>query len=81
MSEMSLEHSASHAEHPKYPSAQTISNSKLAMWLYLASEVVIFATLIAVYLIFRSHNADAVHEVHRELGLGLVSLNTFLLLG
>ncbi|MBZ0303103.1 MAG: cytochrome c oxidase subunit 3 [Anaerolineae bacterium] len=77
---MSLEHAAAHAEHHNVPSPQTISNAKLAMWLYLASEVVIFATLIAVYLIFRSNYPEEVKTVHRELGLVLVSINTFVLL-
>ncbi len=55
-------------------------NLKFAMWLYLASEVVIFATLIAVYILFRLHSPDAVQQVHQEAGLLLVSFNTFLLL-
>lgn len=74
MSEATLEHG------PAVPSAETISNYKLAMWLYLASEVVIFGTLIAVYAVFRLNNADSVQHVQEELGLTLVSINTFLLL-
>jgi heme/copper-type cytochrome/quinol oxidase subunit 3 len=60
--------------------ARHVDNVKFAMWLYLASEVVIFATLIAVYILFRLHSPDAVHEVHEKAGVALVSLNTFLLL-
>ncbi len=74
MSEATLEHG------PTAPSAETISNAKLAMWLYLASEVVIFGTLIAVYAVFRFNNAESVQHVQAELGLTLVSVNTFLLL-
>jgi heme/copper-type cytochrome/quinol oxidase subunit 3 len=55
-------------------------NLKFATWLYLASEVVLFATLIALYILFRQHNPEAVHKVHEEASIGLVSLNTFLLL-
>ena len=77
MSEMTLEHTAHHAE---APSPETISNAKMAMWLFLASEVVIFGTLIAVYTVFRFSNPEAVLEVQQELGIGLVSFNTFLLL-
>lgn len=81
MSEMSLEHAAAHAEHPSnVPSAEFIANSKLAMWLYLASEVVIFGTLIAVYLVFRANYPEVVQQVQDELGIALVSFNTFLLL-
>jgi heme/copper-type cytochrome/quinol oxidase subunit 3 len=50
------------------------------MWLYLASEVVIFAVFIAVYAVFRSREPDAVKDLHKEVGLLLVSFNTFLLL-
>jgi heme/copper-type cytochrome/quinol oxidase subunit 3 len=81
MSEMSIGHTAAHAEHyDNVPSQEQISNSKLAMWLYLASEVVIFATLIAVYLVFRANHPEIVQEVQNELGIVLVSFNTFLLL-
>ncbi|MCC6803267.1 MAG: heme-copper oxidase subunit III [Anaerolineae bacterium] len=77
---MSIEQ-AHHAHHatPK-EEARHIDNMKFAMWLYLASEVVIFATLIAIYVVFRIHNPERVEEVHQASGLFLVSLNTFLLL-
>lgn len=82
MSEMSIGHTAAHAEHhhDNVPSQAEISNSKLAMWLYLASEVVIFGTLLAVYAVFRVNHPEVVKEVHQELGILLVSFNTFLLL-
>ena len=80
MTEMSIEQ-AHHAHHatPK-EEARHIDNMKFAMWLYLASEVVIFATLIAIFVVFRVHNPERVEEVHKASGLFLVSLNTFLLL-
>ncbi len=58
----------------------SIANQKLAMWLYLASEVVIFSILIGGYAIFRVNHPDNVRAVHAEAGLVLVSINTFLLL-
>jgi heme/copper-type cytochrome/quinol oxidase subunit 3 len=60
--------------------AVKIDNLKLAMWLFLASEVVIFTVMIATYVVFRIHNADIVHEIHEHAGILLVSTNTFLLL-
>lgn len=60
--------------------ARHVDNMKFATWLYLASEVVLFATLIAMYILFRVHNPEAVREVQQAAGVGLVSLNTFLLL-
>ena len=59
---------------------QSIENQKFAMWLYLASEVVIFSILIAGYIIFRIRNADSVLLVQNTLGVTLVSVNTFILL-
>jgi cytochrome o ubiquinol oxidase subunit 3 len=76
MSEMSIQHAHGDAK----ASAQTTDNQKFAMWLYLASEVVIFTVFIAGYALFRFREAEAVKELHQELGLGLVSFNTFLLL-
>lgn len=55
-------------------------NMKLAMWLYLASEVVIFSILIAGYAIYRVTNPDSVKLVHEGLGIALVTFNTFILL-
>ncbi len=80
MSEMSIERAHQHAPEVNVPSQEQIENSKFAMWLYLGSEVVIFASLMAVYAIFRVNNPDIVKAVHEELGILLVSINTFLLL-
>jgi len=55
-------------------------NLKLAMWLYLASEVVIFAILIAAYVIYRFTEPASVLNLHAELGVALVTINTFILL-
>lgn len=55
-------------------------NLKLAMWLYLASEVVIFAMLIAAYVIFRFNEPQFVKNLHDQLGIALVTANTFILL-
>lgn len=77
MSDMTIER-PHHADH--HDSARHTDNLKFAMWLYLASEVVLFATLIAVYLVFRVNNPERVKEVHEAAGLLLVTVNTFLLL-
>jgi heme/copper-type cytochrome/quinol oxidase subunit 3 len=60
--------------------ATHIDNMKFAMWLFLASEVVLFAVLIAGFVIYRVNNAERVHEVHAAAGVVLVTINTFLLL-
>jgi heme/copper-type cytochrome/quinol oxidase subunit 3 len=78
MSQVSLER-AHHEASPALTPTQ-IDNAKFAMWLYLASEVVIFAAFIAIYIVFRYNNPEVVHTIHEEVGIGLVSFNTFLLL-
>jgi heme/copper-type cytochrome/quinol oxidase subunit 3 len=55
-------------------------NLKLAVWLYLASEVVIFSIMIAGYVIFRFNEPQFVKNLHDTLGIGLVTANTFVLL-
>jgi heme/copper-type cytochrome/quinol oxidase subunit 3 len=52
------------------------SNSKLAMWLFLASEVMFFTVLFGAYLIARFAHP----EEHSLLNVPVTSLNTFLLL-
>jgi cytochrome c oxidase subunit III len=61
--------------------AKRFDNLKFAMWLYLASEVVIFTMLIAVFVVWRVNNAVQVEEIQNSMDVGLVGLNTFLLLG
>jgi cytochrome c oxidase subunit 3 len=89
MSEMSIEKvveaestpTAAPADHGHgHNAAAHNENLKFATWLYLASEVVLFATLIAMFVLFRLHSPDAVQKVHAEASIALVSLNTFLLL-
>lgn len=77
MSDVSIEQ-VHHAE----PDVETQHNEnlKFAMWLYLASEVVIFAILIGVFIVFRLSNPERIAQVHEASGIWLVSLNTFLLL-
>ena len=63
--------------------ARRSDNQKFAMWLYLASEVVIFSVFIAAYVLFRRNDPETVHHIHDSLGtsgLLLISFNTFLLL-
>jgi heme/copper-type cytochrome/quinol oxidase subunit 3 len=55
-------------------------NLKLAVWLYLASEVVIFSIMIAGYVIFRFNEPESVKNLHKEVGIALVTINTFILL-
>jgi heme/copper-type cytochrome/quinol oxidase subunit 3 len=76
MSELHLEHAPLSAKERELK----FDNLKFAMWLYLASEVVIFAVLIAGYVIFRINEPELVKEAHSKVSINLVGFNTFLLL-
>lgn len=75
-----------HQEHASYgknaakKKAERIDNLKFSMWLFLASEVILFTVLIATYVVYRLTNPEIVQEVHEAAGILLVSINTFLLL-
>jgi heme/copper-type cytochrome/quinol oxidase subunit 3 len=80
MSDMTVDHHHHVSEAEK---ARSIDNQKFAMWLFLASETVIFTTIIAAYIIFRIDNPEIVKEVHERLGLSgilIVTFNSFILL-
>lgn len=60
-------------------SATGIPTGRLAMWLLLASEFVIFGGLVVCYLLYRMHNSYwAVEASHTNVYAG--ALNTFVLL-
>ena len=59
-----------------------ISNGKIAMWLFLASEVMFFTGLIGAYIILRAGQqtwADPTADDY-PLAIGLTAFNTFLLI-
>ncbi|QPC84388.1 heme-copper oxidase subunit III [Phototrophicus methaneseepsis] len=75
--------SAEHHEHGAHhydDVAEKNNNKKLAMWLYLASEIVIFSIMIVGYAIYRLNEPLAISNIHESLGIVLVTINTFLLL-
>jgi len=63
--------------HGQYSHAE---NLKFAIWLFLASEVIIFTVLIAAYLVFAVAHRDLIKEIHEAVGILLVSGNTFILI-
>ena len=65
-------------EHPPSP-FPGVSTTKFAMWLFLASEVMFFAGLIAAYIVLRG-GAPEWPVVSRVLNVPLVAANTFILI-
>ncbi len=80
MSEVTIDKTHAETDHGHGDHSTRLENLKFATWLYLASEVVIFASLIAVFVVFRLHSPEVVKKVHEEANILLVTLNTFLLL-
>ncbi len=67
-----------HADHGH--GSSRAENLKFAWWLFLASEVIIFTVLIAAYLVYAVSHREQIKLIHEEVGILLVSANTFLLL-
>lgn len=80
MADMTLNPQAVDHSHGHPTEAEQNENRKFGMWLYLASEVVLFTMLIAGYAIFRATQPTAVNLVKDSLGIALVTANTFILL-
>lgn len=56
-------------------------NSKLGIWLFLASEVMLFGGLFSAYVFLRLGAPDgAFHEWGKELNIPLATLNTLILI-
>ncbi|MDP2340752.1 MAG: cytochrome c oxidase subunit 3 family protein [Deltaproteobacteria bacterium] len=67
------------AEHFSDPEQQ-LGASKLGMWLFLATEVLLFGGLFCAYVVFRSLHPAAFAECHELLDWKLGALNTVILL-
>jgi cytochrome c oxidase subunit 3 len=76
MGEVSAEHSHGHHVDP----AVEYSSSKLGMWLFLGTEVLLFGGLFAAYAIFRAKYPEMFMEQHLELNKKLGAINTCILI-
>lgn len=57
-----------------------ISNAKLGIWSFLASEIMLFGGLISAYVILRSGSAHMVMPPRSMMGIPLATFNTFALI-
>ena len=76
MGEVSTEHSHTHHMDP----AVEYSSSKLGMWLFLGTEILLFGGLFAAYAIFRAKYPEMFMEQHLELNKKLGAINTCILI-
>lgn len=54
--------------------------SKMGMWLFLFTELILFGGLFIVYMVYRIQYPEAFHFAAKELSVGLGTLNTMILL-
>ncbi len=76
MSQATTEHSHVHAMDP----AVEYSSSKLGMWLFLGTEILLFGGLFAAYAYFRAKYPEIFTRDHEELNWQMGALNTCVLI-
>ena len=76
MGEVSAEHTHGHHIDP----AVEYSSSKLGMWLFLGTEILLFGGLFTAYAIFRAKYPEMFMEQHLELNKKLGAINTCVLI-
>lgn len=76
MGDASIEHSHGHHVDP----AVEYSSSKLGMWLFLGTEILLFGGLFAAYAIFRAKYPEMFFEQHVELNKKMGAVNTCILI-
>jgi len=54
--------------------------SKLGMWLFIFTELLLFGGLFVVYAVYRSMNSEAFHLAGQELDVTIGTVNTIILL-
>jgi len=59
---------------------QQAETSKLGMWVFLLTEILLFGGLFVAYAIYRSWNPDMFYNAHKFLNVTLGSVNTVVLI-
>ena len=76
--EATVDHSYDEEHH--LPAPLVYSMSKLGMWLFLATEVLLFAGLFTTFAVYRLKAGDMFKETHKLLSVPFGTANTILLL-
>ncbi|MDO8392167.1 MAG: cytochrome c oxidase subunit 3 [Actinomycetota bacterium] len=66
-------------DHGAHVSSTGLSNNKLAMWLFLGSECLLFGGLISTYMLYRGRHGDGVGPA-QLFDVPLTSVSSFVLL-
>jgi cytochrome c oxidase subunit 3/cytochrome o ubiquinol oxidase subunit 3 len=74
-----LAETATHAPEHAHHSSTGLSNNKLAMWLFLGSECLLFGGLISTYMLYRGRVQDGPHP-SQIFDIPFTSVSSFVLL-
>ncbi len=69
-----------HLAHHFETSAQQMESGKLGMWVFLATEILMFGGLFCAYAVYRANNPDVFLFAHRALDTTWGAINTAVLL-
>jgi cytochrome c oxidase subunit 3 len=69
-----------HLQHHFRESGQQFDASKLGMWLFLATEVLLFSGLFCVYAVYRRNHPEVFEYGHRFLDINWGAINTMVLI-
>ena len=71
---------ASHVAHHFDDSTQQFESSKLGMWLFLATEILLFSGLFVAYAVYRANHPEIFEYAHQFLDKTLGGINTLVLI-
>ncbi len=74
------EHRSAHLAHQFDTLDQQYQSGKLGIWLFLVTEILLFAGLFCVYAVYRANHPDIFIYAHRFLNKNLGALNTAVLI-
>lgn len=60
--------------------AQAFESSKMGVWLFLVTEILLFGGLFVVYIMYRAMYPEMFHEAHHHLNRVLGAVNTVVLI-
>jgi len=75
------DHAGSHLAHHFDTPVQQFESGKLGMWIFLATEIVLFGGLFCAYAVYRSNHPEIFVYAHRFLDVRLGAINTVILIG
>jgi cytochrome c oxidase subunit 3 len=74
-----MEENVEHVHHHPDPAVE-YDAAKLGIWLFLATEILLFGGLFTAYTIYRTKYPEIFHEEHLELNKVIGSINTIVLI-